>query len=341
MARASSPERGPGVAVRGGSAPQRRPAGRAVPGVLVVVLALVPLLVTSRYWMNLVTLAGIYIVLALGLSLLFGFAGQVSFGHAGFFGIGAYVSALSTIHLAVSPWVGMILGTLAAAAVGFVIGRPLLRLRGLSLAMGTLAFGEIMAVLFRELGVTGGPVGLSGIAAPALGSLVLDGQASYYWLVLLLVLATFVLSRNLLRSAPGRALVALGGSEAAAETSGIDTAALKSRIFTYSAALAGLAGALYAHYTSFISSDTFTLNLSILMVVIVVVGGLRSLWGAAVGAVLLTTLPAYLGTFEKYSSLLYGLLLIVVFMYLPNGIVGGIARLWAWRPPRLRPGRSA
>jgi branched-chain amino acid transport system permease protein len=327
--------------VRGAGRSRGGPAARTAPGVLVVVLALVPLLVTSRYWMNLLTLAGIYMVLALGLSLLFGFAGQVSFGHAGFFGIGAYVSALGTLHLSASAWIGMILGTIAAGAAGFVIGRPLLRLRGLSLAMGTLAFGEIMAVLFRELGVTGGPIGLSGIPAPALGSLALDGQDTYYWLVLVMVLGAFVVSRNLLRSAPGRALVALGGSEPAAETSGIDTAALKTRIFTYSAALAGLAGALYAHYMTFISSDTFTLNLSILMVVIIVVGGLRSLWGAAIGAVLLTTLPAYLGTYEKFSSLLYGLLLVVVFMCLPNGIVGGMERLRVRLPATLRAERSA
>lgn len=317
-------------------------AGRSARGVLLVVLALVPLMVESSYWMNLLTLAGIYLVLALGLSLLFGFAGQVSFGHAGFFGLGAYVSALSTLHWGIGAWLGMALATLASAAVGFLIGRPILRLRGLSLAMGTLAFGEIMTVLFRELEVTGGPIGLPGIAVPSIGTFSIDSQETYYWLVLVVAVAVFVLSRNTLRSGVGRSLVALGGSEGAAEVSGIDTAGLKTRIFTYSAALAGLAGALYAHYITFISSDTFTLNFSILMVVIIVVGGLHSLWGAAVGALLLTTLPAYLGTYEKYSTLIYGLLLIAVFMFLPNGIVGALDGIRARVLPRpLRVGAGS
>jgi branched-chain amino acid transport system permease protein len=288
----------------------------------VAVLAAIPLAVHSRFWLNLLIFIGIYLIVALGLTLLVGYANQISFGHGGFFGIGAYTSALLGVNAGVPAWVGFACAAAAGTLVGYAIGRPILRLRGLSLAMATLAFGQIMFILFTQLPITKGPIGISGIPSPTIGSFSVDTPEQWYWLVLAFVLAVFVLTRNIAGSHVGRALRALGSSERAAQTTGIDTTALKTTVFAYSAGLAALAGALYAHYVSFISADSFTLDFSILMVVIVAVGGLQSLWGAVVGAVFLTFVPEYLRGYDRYAVLLYGALLTAVFLYFPRGLFG-------------------
>jgi len=301
-------------------------------------LVLFPVVVHNRYGLNVSVYICIYLILAAGLVLLFGYANQMSFGHAGFYGIGAYVSALTTMSGHVSVWIGMALGAAAAAAAGYAIGRPILRLRGLSLAMATFAFGVIMNTLFTQLRVTGGANGLSGIPEPVLGPLRFSTPGQYYWLGLLSALAVMVISWNIARSHVGRALRALGASEAAAQVAGIDVAAQKTAIFTYSAALAGFAGALYAHYVSFISENSFSIDFSILVVVIIAIGGMQSLWGAVLGAAFLAVVPELLRTAGgSYATLLYGVLLTFVFMYMPRGLVGLITRVdervRSWRTP--------
>ncbi len=289
-------------------------------GVVILAVAAFPLATDSKVWLNLAVLSGIYLVLTAGLILLFGYAQQWSFGHAGFFGIGAYVSALTAPQIGV--WMGMAAGTVAAWIVGFAIGRPILRLKGLSLALATLAFGEIMHILFTELRITKGAIGIPDIPSPAIGDLVLDTPRAYYWLVVLVAGAVLVISHNIGRSHVGRALRALGNNESAAKVAGIDIAGAKTRIFAYSAALAGLSGALYAHYVTYISADSFRTDFSILMVVIIAVGGKDSFWGALLGAIFLNVAQQFLRTQGQYAMLLYGLLLIVVFMYLPGGLIG-------------------
>jgi branched-chain amino acid transport system permease protein len=297
---------------------------------IVAALAVFPLLVTSRLWLNMAVFAGIYLVLTVGLTLLFGYANQWSFGHAGFFGIGAYVSALSSAHISV--WGGMAVATLACWVTGYAIGRPILRLRGLSLALATFAFGEIMHVLFTELRITRGAIGITDIPSPTLGFVTLDTPDKYYWLVVAVAGAVVIVSWNIGRSHFGRSLRALGANEAAARVAGINVAECKAQVFAYSAALAGLAGALYAHYVSYISADSFRADFSILMVVIVAVGGKESFWGAVLGSIFLTVVPQYLRSYEQLAMLLYGLILIAVFMYLPGGLVSlvrgalGVAR---------------
>lgn len=287
---------------------------------------LLPLGVEDRFWMNLFILAGIFIPLALGMTLLFGYTNLVSFGHGGFFAVGAYTSALLTVKAGWSVWLAMAAAIVAAAIVGYVVARPILRLKGLSLAMATLAFGQMVFILVQQLSVTGGPIGLSGIPAPELG--VDFGELrNYYWLVLAVAVVAFLATRNIAVSTLGRAYRALGASDPAARALGLHTGGLKAQAFTYSAALAGLAGALYAHYFSFISSDTFGLDLSIMAVIMVVVGGRYNLWGAVVGAIVITFLREYLRSYEEYSELVYGLLLIVVFMAAPDGIVGIVSRI--------------
>lgn len=305
------------------------PVARAVLLVAALVaLACVPLVVTSTFWMNIFVFAGIYAIVAVGLTLLFGYAGQLSFGHSGFYGIGAYTSAITSIELGLSPWLSIALGALAAGAVGFVLGFPILRLRGLSLAMATLAFGQIMYILFNELSITKGTLGLAAIPSPTIASTTLDTAESYYYLVLVVAVVVVTFSWRCARGPAGRALLAIGSSETAAKSVGVDVVTYKARTLAYSAGLAGLGGALFAHYVTFISSDSFTLDFSVFLVVIVAVGGLQSIWGGVLGALFMAIVPEYLRDVSTaYSTLLYGVLLTLVFMWVPGGIVGLLGTL--------------
>jgi branched-chain amino acid transport system permease protein len=301
---------------------------------LAVALAVValPLVVDDRFLLKVLTLVGINVIIVIGLSLLFGYAGQISLGHAAFVGIGAYTSAILTSTFG-WPWLAaVVVAIVLAAASGLVLAVPSLRLRGHYLAMATLGFGEIMFVLFVELReYTGGPDGFSGIPAPSVGALKIDSPAADYVLVWVVAIAVFVLAGNMVRLRPGRALKALHGSELGAEAAGVDTVRLKLKVFTLSTALAGLAGALYAHHIGFISPSAFSLQFSIVLVAMVVVGGMGSLWGAVVGAVLLTLLPfmdaivpgmprEVAGALQDWQAGIYGMTLILVMIFAPGGL---------------------
>jgi branched-chain amino acid transport system permease protein len=291
-------------------------------------LLVFPLVVHDRFMLNTAVFVALYTILASGLVLLFGYARQVSFGHAGFYGVGAYVSALAARDLHWSVWFGILAGAGVATLVGYVVGRPILRLRGLSLAMATFAFGVIANVVFTQLEVTGGANGLSGIPVPQIGAIKFDTPGVFYWIAVPVATLVMIVSRNIAHSHVGRALRALGNSEAAARVSGIDAATYKSAVFTYSAGVAGLAGALYAHYLTFVSENSFSINVSILMVVMIAVGGMQSLRGALLGAVFLAVVPEFLRQLGgSYAMLLYGALLTVVFMYLPDGVAGVLSAL--------------
>lgn len=296
---------------------------RILAGGVICIGVAVPFVVKSEFWLSILIFASIYAIAAMGLVLLFGDAGQISFGQGGFYGLGAYVSALIALHLDWPVWATMAIGAVAAGAVGFLLGFPILRLRGLSLAMATLAFAQIMFVLFRQLSITQGSLGLSAIPAPSIGGFVFDESRRYYLLVFGVAVVVYFLTCNIQNSGLGRALRALGGSEIAAASVGIDVRLLKSRVFAVSAMSAGLAGALLAHYVTYISSDGFSLDLSILLVVVVGIGGMHRPLGAVLGALFVAIVPQYLsGSLQGYSALTYGVLLTLVFMWLRNGLVG-------------------
>ena len=298
---------------------------------LLVVVAIVAPLVVDSFWLNLLTLAIIYIPMVMGLTILFGHTNLVSFGQGGFFAIGAYVSALLTLDQGWNTWMAMGAGVAAATLVGYVIARPVLRLKGLSLAMATLAFGQMVFILVQQLDVTGGPVGLSGIPAPSAFGVEFADPRNYYWLALGVAALVYLAAANLTASRYGRMFRALAGSEVASRAVGVKASTVKTFSFCFAAALAGIAGALYAHYFSFISSDTFGLELSLLVVIIVVVGGMRNLTGAIAGTLLIFILREYLRSYQEYSELLYGSLLILVFMFAPGGITGTVQTMWQRR----------
>jgi branched-chain amino acid transport system permease protein len=296
-----------------------------------------------------------------GLSVLLGFAGQVSLGQGAFYAIGAYTAALLTKLAGVPPLVSLAAAALFPALVAGIIGLPLLRLRGHYLAFGTLAFQLIVLSAISETrGITGGDTGLPGIPTLSVGPLSLEGpQRTFYfaYVAWLLAAVALVFTRNLVRSRPGRGLRALATSEAGASGSGVPVGRYKLEVFAFSAALAGIAGGVYAFFTEYISPGSFPVLLSIQFLIMTVVGGLGSVWGAAVGTTvvyLAVQVLASLGTAPGmplrapaiFSYAVYGLVLIAIMLLLPQGLVPTIqgwfrgARRPALRAPAPSPQAS-
>lgn len=293
--------------------------------------------------MNVLVFVGIHTILAVGLNLLLGYAGQISLGHAAFFGLGAYTSGILTSTYALNPWLAMIIAAVAVGGMAFVIGFPVLKLKGHYLAMATLGLGIIIYITFNEaVDLTGGPSGLSGIPNLSLGPLIFDNDLKNYYLIWCFTLATMLLSINLAHSRIGRALRAIHDSEVAARVMGVNARLLKVQIFALSAVISAVAGSLYAHTMTFVSPASFGFNFSIELVTMVIIGGLGSIYGSFLGAALLTLLPELLRAFQDYDIVIYGLLLIVMTMFMPGGLVRGLSRLVsAVSPKRVERGKGS
>lgn len=281
----------------------------------------------NEYLFNVLTMVGLQVLVVIGLSLLMGFAGQVSLGHAAFYGLGAYASAIISTRYGVSPLLGILFAQVLTLVVAFLLGLPTLKLRGHYLALATLGLGVIAEVFFKEtVNLTGGPSGLVGI--PPLPWVPLSFR-SYFLVVWILVILFLVIALHIIYSPWGRALLALHDSEAALRSLGYNIHRLKLGVFLFSASLAALAGSLYAHCVTFISPYSFTFLHSIKFVTMVVVGGIASLWGAVGGAVFLAVLPEILSRFEDYEVVIFGIILILVMIYCPEGLISALERrLW-------------
>jgi branched-chain amino acid transport system permease protein len=309
-------------------------------GALLAAAATAPAWVWNPYHLHTLIMAGIFAVLALSLNLLLGYTGQLSLGHAAFFGIGAYATALLTVKLDCSPWLGLLAATALPAVAGLFIGRLALKLRGAYFVLLTISFaGVISLVSVNWMALTNGPLGLPGvppvtIALPGLPAISLRSKGAYYYLVLAAVLLAYLLCLGLIRSRVGRALVALRENEALAQSVGIDGTHYLVLAAVISAGLAGLAGGLYAHYTRFVSPEVFLFSYTVTMVIMVVAGGKGTLAGPVVGAVIFTLLPEALRalTSWQWQMLLYGVLLIAVLFFMPRGIVPTL-QAWAERRP--------
>ncbi len=320
---------------------------RAWLGAFILGVIVLPWLIAGRLSLSIFVFIGLFSLIVIGLTLLGGYAGQISLGQAAFYGIGAYIAAIATLHLGISPWLTLPLATLGAALIAFLIGAPIFFLRGHFLVLGTLGLNIVVDVVIRNLqGLTGGPTGLTGIPPLALGSVIVAGDRPYYYLIWTLVLCALWLGRNLIRSRVGRALAAIRASEVAAATLGISPAYYKGRVFALSAAFAGLAGALYVYYLSFVSPSPFAFNFSIDLLVMSVLGGIFHLPGAVLGTAILTLLrealrtvmPRLLGSgaSAEYEIIIFGLLLAAVVILAPAGAWPWVASLLHLnaRPPR-------
>ncbi len=292
-------------------------------------IILFPLLIKNRYYLIVMNIIGLNTMVVVGLNLLIGFAGQISLGHAAFYGMGAYLSAVLTTTYHFPPWPALIIAMVATGAVAYFVGYPSLRLKGHYLVMATLAFSMIVYICMVELDkITGGPSGLPGIPPLSIGKLTFDNDFKNFYLIWAFTFLSILVSLNLVNSRVGRALKAIHGSEIAANTLGVDTDTYKAKVFVLSAIFASLSGSLYAHYLTFISPRSFDFYYSIQVVTMVIVGGMGSIWGAFFGAGLLTVLSEVLHVAEKYNIIAYGVILTLVLIFLPEGILVGTYNLY-------------
>jgi branched-chain amino acid transport system permease protein len=270
----------------------------------------------SAYYLQIIILVGINIIMASSLNLITGFTGQLSIGHAAFMSVGAYASALVTLKLGLPFFVSLLCGGLVAAFFGILIGIPTLKLKGDYLAIATLGFGEIVRIVFLNLEITGGAVGLRGIPK----------DTTLAWVIIAVLVTLFVLYR-IIRSRVGRALIAIREDETAAESMGINTTYYKILAFGVGAFFAGLGGGLFSHYFRYIQPNSFGFLKSIEYLCMVVLGGLGNMCGSIIGAAALTAIPELLRASADYRQLFYGAILVLMMRLRPEGIMGeGIFR---------------
>jgi branched-chain amino acid transport system permease protein len=287
-----------------------------------------PMGLGNNYHLMALNIAALHVIIVIGLNLLMGYAGQISLGHAAFFGIGAYLSAIFTTTYGFPIWPMIPTAMIMTAVVAYIIGIPTLKLEGHYLVMATLGFNVIVYIVMIQLSdVTGGPSGFAGIPRLQVGGFVFDSELKIYYLFWTVSIGVLGLSLNLIRSRTGRAMAALSHNEIAARCTGIDTETYKVRIFVISAVLASLAGSLYAHYISFISPGSFSIFFSLQAVTMVLVGGIGSLWGSVFGAIFLSLLPEFLHVVKEYNVLVYGFILMVVLMFFPKGLFPAVQSL--------------
>ena len=293
--------------------------------IFALAIILIPLGVKNKYYIIVMNVIGLNTIVVIGLNLLIGFAGQISLGHAAFYGMGAYLSAILTTTYHLPPWPTILIAMIATGTVAYFVGYPSLKLKGHYLVMATLGFSIIVNIFMVELDkITGGPSGFPGIPPLSIGKLVFDNDFKNFYLIWTFVFFSILLSFNLVHSRVGRALRAIHGSEIAANTLGVDTDKYKTKVFVLSAIFASLAGSLYAHYISFISPRSFDFYYSIQVVTMVIVGGMGSVWGSFFGAAILTVLSEILHVAEKYNIIAYGVILTLVLVFFPEGVLVAI-----------------
>ncbi|MGQ9693732.1 MAG: branched-chain amino acid ABC transporter permease [Thermodesulfobacteriota bacterium] len=287
-----------------------------------ILILIFPWAVPNNYFLMVLNVAALNFMVVIGLNLLMGYAGQISLGQGAFFGLGAYLTAIFTVTLGFPLWPAMLLNLFLTALVAYLIGGPTLKLEGHYLVMATLGFNVITYILSIQLEpLTGGPSGFAGIPHLQIGRLAFDSDLKMYFLLWAVSLIVFILSLNLVHSRVGRAMAALSQNEIVAKCAGIPAENYKIKVFVFSAFLAALAGAFYAHYFTFISPGTFSFFYSIQVVTMVLVGGIGSLWGSLIGAILLTVLPEWLQAVKEYNVLIYGLILMLVLVFFPRGLL--------------------
>ena len=283
------------------------------------------MLFPSAYYYRVAALVFIFAIASLGLNLLMGFAGQVSLGHAGFMGIGAYAVAIGPTYLGIAPIFSFVLGAMLSALVAFVVGRPILRLKGHYLAVATLGFGVLLAIVFaNEANWTGGPDGMT-VPRFTLLNWPLRGADTWYWISAVSFLVSAMLALNLIESPTGRALRAIHDSEIAARVLGVDVAQKKLMIFVVSAVYASVAGSYVASINGYITPDVSGFLRSIELVAMVVLGGMGSVTGSLVGSAILVILPQALTLFQDYEHMVLGLIVMSVMIFLRGGVVPSLA----------------
>jgi branched-chain amino acid transport system permease protein len=294
----------------------------------VVALAIVPFVVRDQYWLRVTVNIGIYAILALGLNVIVGFTGVLDLGFIAFYGIGAYTAALLMLKCGWSFWAALPVATAAGALLGVLRGLPTLRLSGDYLAIVTLGFGEIVRLTFTNwVGLTNGPMGLRGIEPPSIGAFSFGfdaargGYLRYYFLVLILLAVAVYVVYRLRRSRPGRALLAIRDNETAAAAMGVHLSRYKTLAYALGAAFGGAAGAFFVSFNLFVSPNSFVFFESAIVLCMVVVGGMGSIPGAIIGAVILASFPELLRFLAEFRYLIFGALMVAVAIFRPRGLM--------------------
>lgn len=282
-----------------------------------------PLIITNNYWLHVLNLGGIFAICSLSLNLLTGCTGLFSVGHIAFYGIGAYTAAVLATRFQVPFLVSLICAGLLAMLFGILLGMPALRLKGLYLAISTLAFGEIIYKVFLNWeAVTNGSRGIRGIKAPVFFGINFKTYQTYYYIVLIVLVITVIFIRNIIHSRVGRALLSIRESEIAAAAMGVNTVRYKIIAFAASSFFAGIAGCLYAYEVHFISPESFVSQESISVLAMMVVGGIGSISGSIAGAFVLILIPEVLRSAGDIRLVLYGAAIVAIIIFAPKGLGG-------------------
>jgi branched-chain amino acid transport system permease protein len=309
----------------------RRRVTLLLPGLLVAVavLLLLPHLMSSDYTKQLLIQALIYIVIVVGYNFVTGDVGQLSMAQQGFFCLGAYATAILTTTAGWSWWGGLVGSILVAGAAGIVVGIPTLKVKGQYIIMVTMAFSEIVRLVATNWGgLTGGASGIPKIPSPSLFGWQFTSKTSIYYLFLAIALLLIAAAWRIRKTKYGRAFIAVRDSELATDVMGLNTTYIKVVAFFLSAVFAGVGGSMFASSFNYISPDTFTLSQTVLILAMLLIGGEGSLAGAIVGAIILTYLPEALRFASNYYMFVYGLLILLITLFLPGGVVGFVKNVW-------------
>jgi len=313
----------------------------AMSAVVLLILVALPLFNHNEYHLEVLVSAGIFAILVLGLNVMTGYCGLLNLGQAAFFASGAYTYALLNVKLGLSFWVSLPACVISSAALGLLFGSCVLRLKGDYLALVTLGFGEIIRITLNNMdSLTGGPNGLT-VSHPLIGFADKSfdfgiKSMPYYYLTLLAIIVIVIITNRLASSRFGRAWVAIKEDEVAAACMGINTGKLKLLAFCVGSAIAGFAGWLFAGKQGFVSPDSFDFITSIMLVAMLVLGGIGSIAGSIVGAVALTLLPEILRPLQEYRMFLFGAVMMVMMLFRPQGLLGGVRILEEFRPENER-----
>lgn len=296
---------------------------RIIKAVFMLIIIIWPILLNNnQYVLRTSILVLLYIVLALSLNIVMGYAGQLSMGHAAFYGIGAYTTALLMVNLKLPFFIAIIIAGIISGIFGMILAMPTLRLKGDYLAIVTVGFGEIIRlVLINWTSLTRGPAGITGVPSPSIFGFSINTNIRYFYLILVLVMITIKVSNNLLNSRLGRGLIAIKDDEVASEAMGINSTQLKIIAFVLSAILAGIAGGFFATFIRYVNPDNFSYTESVSILCMVVLGGIGNVPGVVLGAIILTILPEALRDISTYRYLIYGILLIFMMIIRPQGLI--------------------
>ncbi len=301
-----------------------------------IILALVPQIMPSIYWMRILNMALIGLICVLGLDISWGLCGQVSLGHAAFYGIGAYTSALLLVDHGFTFWATLPIVILVSLFFGAVIGIPTLRLKAQYLALATIGFGEIFFILMRNwVALSHGPNGIGSIPSPIIMGFKFRNDWSYYYILIVFVLIGLLAYWRIHHSRIGRAMMAVRDSQIAAECMGIPTTKIKVTAFMLASMYAGIGGWLYASLSRYIGPDTFTFETSVQFLTFDLIGGSGQIFGPIIGSLFLSFLPEWLRFMQLYATAINSMLIVLIMLFKPTGLVGILKDLFHFIKTRL------